>query len=264
MFDIYGCHFQYGDFDSSEYDLVIANMDTSRLNILQAERNVNTVFSKKNGTHYVTNVSFNNEPQSFDAEIFTVCGHPIGESFLHDIEQALFKRNTFTKFEAIDSYGFDDVYLNCILTNPERIENDAGVVGYKFTIVTDSVMSWEEPKTETFTFAENDNNPKTFSIELNTDMPDYTYPIVEFQIGSTGGDISICNNTDSLTRLTGFTSVPALSVFTMDSRINYLPTTYYEMFNHRNFIRLLNGVNNFVLTGDIVSISITYQNRRYL
>lgn len=263
MFDIYGCHFQYGDFDSSDYDLVIANMDTSRLSILQGERSVNTLFSKKNNTYYAKNVSYGDEPVSFDAEIFTFNGDPIGESFLPEIERALFSRSRFTKFHALDSYGFDPVYINCILTNPERIEYNAGVMGYKFTIVTDSVMAWEEPITETFTF-DNNSSTKTFSVILDTDLDDYTYPIVEFTLGSSGGDFTVQNNTDDNTRITGFTLVPPSSKFRMDSSINYLPVSYYEMFDHRNFIRLVNGENNFAITGNVVAISITYQNRRFL
>lgn len=263
MFDIYGCHFQYGDFDSSEYDLVIANMDTSRLSILQGERSVNTLFSKKNNTYYVTNVAYGDEPVSFEAEMFTYDGKPIGESFLPEIERKLFSNSRFVKLHALDAYGFDPVYINCIFTNPERIEYTQGVVGYKFTILTDSIMAWEEPTTETFTFA-NNTGTKTFSITLDTDLDDYTYPVVEFQIGSYGGDVTIINNSDSNTRLTGFTLLTPSLPFTMDSRINYLPVSFYEKFNNRNFIRLVNGENNFVVTGNVTSISVTYQNRKFL
>ena len=264
MFDIYGCHFQYGDFDSSDYDLVIANMDTSRLSILQGERSVNTLFSKKNNIYYANSVTYGDEPVSFEAEIFTYDGRPIGESYLKEIERALFSRSQFTKFHALESYGFDPVYINCILTDAERIEYDAGVMGYKFNVIADSVMAWEEPITESFTF-EDDDDEKIISITLDTDIDDYTYPVIKFQTGSVGGAITVYNMDDGgVNRITSFTYITPNTKFTMDSSISYIPVEYYELFEERNFIRLINGENRLVVSGNVVSLSITYQNRRFL
>lgn len=264
MFDIYGRHFDYEGFDSSKYDLVIANMDTDRLRILQVERNINAIRSKKNNEFYIADITYAEEPLSFEAEIVTFDGQPIGESLLPEIERALFCRNSYGKLKPLESYETYPIYLYCIFTNAERIENDAGVIGYKFMVNTDSVMAWEEPTTETFTFANTTSGIKTFSVNVDTDLPDYTYPKVTFVMGTSGGNISLYNNTDDSTRITGFTSVPASSSFLMDSSINYLPVLYYTMFSNRNFIRLLNGKNNFAFTGNVVSITVTYQNRRLL
>lgn len=267
MFDICGHHFIYDDFDSSEYGLIFANMDTSRLNILQSEQKVNTVYSKKNNMHYMINTQYNiADPTSVDAEIFTFDGSPIGESYLHNVEKSLFCSQSFKKLYAFESYDEDieEPYVKCIFINPERIETLSGVVGYKFTMVLDSVMMYDPEITETFTFTSGQAGTKTFSVTLDTDINDYTYPNIRIQVGSLGGDIAIYNVTDDSERLTEFSSLPPSSLIVMDSAINYIPKIYYDNFSGRNFIRLLDGENTFLFTGDVTSITITYQNRKYL
>lgn len=148
MFDLYGCYFMYGDFNSEEYDLVFGNMDTSRLVALESPKNINTVKSRKHNVYYVNRVSYVEEPISFEAEIFTKDTTPIMVDDLPIIERALFNRHSYTKLYQVMSYERDPVYINCILTNPERIENMSGVVGYKFIVNTDSVMAWEETNTQ--------------------------------------------------------------------------------------------------------------------
>lgn len=148
MFDLYGCYFMYGDFNSEEYDLVFGNMDTSRLVALESPKNINTVKSRKHNVYYVNRVSYDEEPISFEAEIFTKDTTPIMVDDLPIIERALFNRHSYTKLYQVMSYERDPVYINCILTNPERIESMSGVVGYKFTVNTDSVMAWEETNTQ--------------------------------------------------------------------------------------------------------------------
>ena len=138
----------YGDFNSEEYDLVFGNMDTSRLVALESPKNINTVKSRKHNVYYVNRVSYVEEPISFEAEIFTNDTMPIMVDDLPIIERALFNRHSYTKLYQIMPYERDPVYINCILTNPERIENMSGVVGYKFTVNTDSVMAWEETNTQ--------------------------------------------------------------------------------------------------------------------
>ena len=147
MFDLYGCYFMYGDFNSEDYDLVFGNMDTSRLMALEASKNINTVRSRKHNVHYVNRVSYVDEPISFEAEIFTRDTTPIMLEDLPVIEHALFNRQSYTKLYQIMSHERDPVYINCILTNPEKIENLSGIVGYKFVVNMDSVMAWEEAST---------------------------------------------------------------------------------------------------------------------
>lgn len=265
MFDLRGCHFNYAGFDSSLYDLVFAHMDTEKTPIIKGTQAVNSIQSKKNHKHYLTSVSYEDEQVIYDAEIFTYDAQPIGESFLTEVERALFGKNTFGKLYPIDSYYIEPkYYINCIFLNPERIETEAGVVGYKFSLVTDSVMAWETEQTQTFTFANTTSGTKTFTVNVDTDIDDYTYPTVKFTMGSTGGNVSLYNNSDDSTRLTSFEGVSALQTFTMDSSINHLSNNMYQRFSDRNFIRLLNGENNFAFTGNVTSIEVTFNNRVYI
>lgn len=261
MFDLYGCYFMYGDFNSEDYDLVFGNMDTSRLMALEASKNINTVRSRKHNVHYVNRVSYVDEPISFEAEIFTKDATPIMPEDMATIERALFGRHSYTKLYQIFPHEDNRTYINCILTNPEKIESTAGVVGYKFVVNTDSVMAWEEQNTQEVVF---DGNDTQFTIIVKSDLNDYIYPEVEFEVGTSGGDITLYNDTDDATRFTSFSSVPASTSFTMKGAINHLTDGMYDYFTDRNFIRLVNGENNFYFTGDLDSVTFKFNNRKYM
>jgi len=179
MFDLYGCYFMYGDFNSEDYDLVFGNMDTSRLMALEASKNINTVRSRKHNVHYVNRVSYVDEPISFEAEIFTRDTTPIMLEDLPVIEHALFNRQSYTKLYQIMSHERDPVYINCILTNPEKIENLSGIVGYKFVVNMDSVMAWEEASTQ-------ETSVESSTTTLTGDMVSFTedkeYPMKQMSI----------------------------------------------------------------------------------
>ena len=257
MFDIYGCHFMYGDFDSSKYNLIFANMETNRLTTLQHEQSASTVRSRRNNMHMLTKIAYNDEQMSFEAEILEANGNTIGESYLREIEHALFYRHSYGKLYPLEGYyeGLQPVYINCVFINPSRIENEAGTVGYSFTVLMDSVMAWEEPTVITNSLAptQTSSGTYTFTIDVDSDMNDYIYP-----------KVIIKNITDSNTRSTIFEDVASNAQITMDGSINHITQNYFLNFTGRNFIRLLNGANNFSVTGNIRSISFEFNNRKYL
>lgn len=232
MFDIYGCYFMYGDFNSEEFDLVFGNMDTSRIMALEASKNINNVRSRKHNVYYANRVSYTDEPISFEAEIFTKDITPIMVDDLPIIERALFNRNSYTKLYQIMLHERDSVYINCILTNPEKIENMSGVVGYKFVVNMDSVMAWEETNTQESTveststtltgdivsFTEDKEyklKQLTIDIDHTQDLHGYTSPWVggtgknllplidgTYSLGSTGASCVISNGEINVTGTT--------------------------------------------------------------
>ena len=262
MFELYGCYFYYAGFDSEAYDLVFANVETSRIVSLEAARNVNTIRSKRNHTHLITSITYEDAPISFEAEIVTSDGSPLPDEIVPYVERELFSRTEYGELFNISEYGKSQVYINCVLTNPEKIESEAGIIGFKCVVTTDSSMAWEETTTVTPTMS--GSSSKTFSVDVDTDMPGYTYPKVTFTIGSSGGDVTLYNNTDDATRFTSFTGLAPNSTFVMDSRINYISGNQYARFSDRNFIRLKDGTNNFFLTGDVTSITFEFNNRKYI
>ena len=266
MFDIYGCHFTYGDFDSSKYDLIFANINTSRNLKLQSDQNINTIRLSKNNKHLLTSYLYEDAPMTFDAEIVTLNENPIGESYLNEVERALFRHHSYLKLYPFEGYYDSDkeVYVNCLMSNPVRIETEAGVVGYQFKLTTDSAMAWEDTTVYEFSFSDSTAGTKTFVVEVDSDMDDYIYPVVEFQMGSSGGNVTLFNNTDDSTRFTSFTSVPAYTTFTMKGDISHITNGVYQYFSDRNFIRLLNGTNSFFFTGNVTSVTVSFNNRKYL
>lgn len=260
MFDFYGCYFEYDGFNSMDYDLIFANVDTSRIISLESEREVNVVKSRKNYTDYMTQVPYNDSIIQFDAEILKSDGTVIAETDVPLIEKILFSRSKFGRLKQFEFNEKRPVYINCIFVNPERIEVVGGVVGFKFTVITDSIMAWEEEHTQVVT----DLSINTFIVKVVSDMPDYIYPIVTITTGSEGGNLTIYNNTDSATRFTSFSNLPAATTFTMNGELKHIPKEMYEYFSDRNFIRLLDGDNSFFVNGDVARISFTFSNRRYI
>lgn len=265
MMDFYGCYFKYGTFDSSTYKLAITNIETSRITILQASQNINTVHTRRNNMHLLTRVTYDEAPISFEMEITTIDGSIIEDADVPVIESALFNKKTFTKLYTFsvcdDEYVEPTLFLNCLFTEGEMIEVDGGIVGYKVIITMDSVMAWEDAQTQSFTLSGSTN---TCSVNVDSDINDYIYPVVSITTGGSGGNISIYNNSDDATRFTSFTGVPANTTFFMDSTTNHLSNLTYSYFNDRNYIRLLNGENNFYITGNVISISFTFNNRKFL
>lgn len=268
MFDIYGCHFMYENFDSSRYNLIFANTETERLTSLQHAQAASTVLSRHNNIHMLTKIAYDDEQMSFDAEILSADGRPIGVSYLREIEHALFNRRTYGKLYPLEGYydGLQPVYINCVFINPSRIENEAGVVGYSFTVLMDSTMAWEEAtvQTKSISTSQTVSGTHTFTVNVDSDMNDYIYPKVIIKLGSTGGDITIKNVTDSNTRATVFSDLESQATITMDGSNNYITPAYFLNLTGRNFIRLLNGTNGFSVTGNVTSMLFEFNNRRFL
>ena len=275
MADIYGSHFEYASKSSRDYGLIVANIDTQRILNTSGETESITIFNKNVNKKYLIDVDKSKSPISFDVEIIKEDLSPIDYSERRKIEKWLFNQNSFQKFYidiADDTNGetYEIInwktkksYLNCRFINPEKIESDSGVIGYKVTLEADSDMLWQDSIIKKFELNHlNEESTSVITLEIDTDINDYTYPIVTITLGDIGGDIIISNNTDDSARLTKFVDLSPLTTVIMKGEINYVNDDYYEKFCNRNFIRLLDGVNNITLIGNIKEITFEYQNRR--
>ncbi|MBP5463032.1 MAG: hypothetical protein J6Y20_13060 [Lachnospiraceae bacterium] len=102
------------------------------------------------------------------------------------------------------------------------------------------------------------------TINVDTDINDFTYPKVTFTMGSRGGDVIISNNSDDSTRLTKFVGLSPNTTIIMKGDINYISGQNYIKFTGRNFPRLVDGENIFTVSGDVSSITFEFNNRRAL
>lgn len=156
-----------------------------------------------------------------------------------------------------------DIYLECRFISPTVLEYNGGIIGYRATLEASSGYWIQEQVTETFAVDNSTEGSIThINIAIDTDIDDYTYPEITVVIGNTGGDVSITNYTDSTTRHTSFVDVAAGATIVIDSSYNYISGQYYLKFSNQNFPRLLNGNNDLVISGDVQSVTVRYNNRR--
>lgn len=269
-----GCHFEFGNFISRNYNLIFVHFNTPSYNALAGEIQSETIVNKRDNTRHLVSTDYEDSPISFDAEIATDCVRAIPYKERRIIEKQIFNKPEYRKLyiderddflddtiEYVDGYA-KRLYLNCRFMNPERIEDGNGlVVGYKFTVECDSGFLTQDAITKKY---ELENNISHIKVDVDTDTNDYIYPDVVIHMGTTGGDVSIINNTDDSSRITKFEGIGTLATVTMKGSLNYISGQYYEKFVKQNFIRLLDGSNDITIMGDVKSVEITWQNRRFL
>lgn len=277
MADFYGSHFEYAGKDSHLYDLVIASVETNRLLLLEGKKDSTTLFNKKAKQRYLVNDNYSDAMLSFEIEFITDDERVLNPSERRAIEKWLFNRANYCKlyfdateditgetFEVVDNVRKRN-YLNCRFTNPEKLEYNGGIVGYKATLEADSNMLWQDEIEKTFSVDNaSEDSSSIITITVDSDICDYIYPTVSVTMGTVGGDIIISNNTDDSTRLTKFVGLSPNVTVIMKGELNYVNDQYYEKFEKQNFIRLLDGENKLTLMGNISTVKIKFQNRRFM
>lgn len=272
--ELYGMHFNYAGTSSRTYagGFYIGNIDEPRLTSVSGSANIVTLFNRRVKARHYIDTDWDDSPLEFSMEIIADDEQPLTLENQRLAKKWLFHRDGFKKLfidmdDDCDHESYETVddtvvrtYLNCIFINPEKIETDSGIIGYKVDVICDSPAGWQETITKTITVP----SSKIFSITIDSDMHEYVYPKVTIEMGSSGGTLSIVNNTDSSSRLTTFANLGVNATFVMDGRTNLITGNNYAKFVNKHFIRLLDGQNNFSVTGDLKYITFEWQNRRYL
>lgn len=268
-----GFHFQFGDYNSREHNLIFAHSDTQSYDSIMGTTTSTTMFNRRDKVKYLITDNFENSPLSFEAEIITDDARPLTKQSRRVVEKTLFNKPNYMKlyvdidddfmgdtFEYVDGY-LKRLFFKCRFVNPVKIEDGNGLpVGYKFTIECDSCMAWQDAIEQEFVAVSGD----VIKVQTDTDIGDYTYPDVIIQTGNEGGDITVVNVTDDTSRLTKFNGLPPNTTVTMKGNINYISGQHYEQFENQNFIRLLDGENQFTINGDISNIRFKWNNRRFI
>ena len=268
-----GFHFQFGDYNSREHNLIFAHSDTQSYDSIMGATTSTTIFNKRDKRRYLITDNFENSPLNFEAEIITDDARPLTQQSRRAVEKALFNKPNYMKLyvdmnddfmgdtvEYVDGY-LKRLFFRCRFVNPVKIEDGNGLpIGYKFTIECDSCMAWQDEIEQEF----DTTNGDVVGVHVDTDIGDYTYPDVVIQMGDEGGDITIVNTTDDSSRFTKFNSLPPNETITMKGSINYISGQYYERFENQNFLRLVDGENLFIIIGDISNIKFKWNNRRFI
>lgn len=275
MADLSGVHFEYAGVSSRLYGLITANVETTRVTKVAGEIGDITIYNKKNRKRYLIDDDQSNSPLSFELDIVTDDERPLEYNERRQIEKWLFNRGRYKKFyidveddcfgettELVDGVQ-KRLYMNCRFVNPERLEYNGGIVGYKVTMETDSCMWWQESVKKTFAInTATTSSTEIFTVSVDSDLDDYIYPKIKITAGGTGGDITLRNTTDDDERLFKFEGLSAGTIVTIDSEINYVSDEYYKRLTDRNFPRLVDGDNKMSIEGCVATVEVEFQNRR--
>ena len=272
--DLYGKHFTYAGISSREYDLVITSMTSSVFSRVRGEERSEKFYGRKAWRDYSLGTIWDGSPVSFSVEVARQTALSAEE--IRQIEKWLFNRTSYAKLymDAEDDYDNETsetidgqvkrLYLNCKMTNPSKLRYDSGIVGFSFTMECDSGFAHQDAITKIFDIAGDQDFSGLLALDIDSDMPGYLYPKVTITTGSSGGDITIINMTDSSTRQTRILSVPASTSVILNGEINYVSSGYYTSFPGQNFLRLLDGENSISVTGDVATLKFEWSNVRNL
>ena len=277
MADIYGSHFEYAGISSRRYGLIIANVETRRFSQVSGSIEGKTVFNRSSKRRYLIDDDYSDFPVSYEIDIVTDNERGIELYERREIEKWLFNKHDYRKLYldiADDCFGETyeiigglqkQLYMNCRFINPERLEYNGGIIGYRVTLEVDSGLWWQDATEQMFDIDnEAASSTSNFVVDVDTDLDDYTYPKVTITMGDLGGDVIITNVTDDNTRITKFVGLSANTTVILNGEINYVSGQNYLKFDSRNFPRLLDGKNNFTVLGNVASISFEFNNRRML
>ena len=277
--ELYGMHFSYAGTSSRTYagGFYIGSVDEPRLKSVSGLADVVSIFNRRTQSRYYVGKEWDDSPLEFSMEILTENGEPLTNANRRLAEKWLFHRDGFQKlyidmdddcdgemYEYIDG-NLIRTYLNCIFVNPEKIESDAGIIGFKVDVICDAPNAWQDTISKTFTLSHTSNTDNTtVTLTIDSDLREYVYPKVTITMNSSGGTARIVNSSDTASRITQFANLGVDAIVIMDGKTNYIAEDNYSKFTVRNFVRLLDGNNNIKVTGNVSTIKFEWQNRRYL
>ena len=314
MAELYGTHFEFNGKSSREYGLIFANVDTSRFTRLAGESKSSFIYNQKSNRRYIMGTDYSEAQLSIELEIVQEDGLPFPLAVRREIERWLFSPTRFGKlyfdmaddcdgamYEVIEGET-KRLYLNCHFIDPERLEYNGGVVGYKATLEADSNMLWQDSIFLTFTKPPNHIDPaagtassdedegynsgegqassdphwwQTPIITVDSDYDGFIYPTVK--LVSAGATARLCNvdEPERETRLQGITVGDTYVLYGEINRITRIPSGAsdeepvsgdIDPFTNRarRFLRLSPGDNILACYYTISMISVEFSNRRFL
>lgn len=264
-----GQRFIYDDVYSSKYNLAILEIETESLKSAEGEVEYFSSFFPATKQRYLTGLSREQAPLEFEVEIVSESGFCIEVE--REIKRWLFNSPTFKKLyiDPEDDREAEFIngevkrqYLECIFTNPHKLEYAEGTVGWRCTCLCSSSMAIQEDVTITYTDFTED-----ITINVDTDIDDYVYPYLVIEVDNSTNDISIINKTDNNRAMTIQNPTATLVLYTdcaMGSIITSANVSYYDHIANQRFLRLLPGDNILSVSDNVSSIKFTWQNSRWM
>lgn len=269
--DIYllGNRFVYDGINSSRYNLLILRIDTEGLTSAEGTVEYSSSFFPAQNKRYITGVSRENAPLEFEVEIIGEEGY----CSLHEraIKKWLFNSPSFKKLyiDPEDDKEAEYVsstikrqYLECVFSNPQKIEYAEGTVGWRCTCMCSSTMAIQE-KIEVAV----NSFGSDIILDVDTDIQDYVYPYLVITCGNAKSNITITNKSDN-NRAMQIKDATAKAVLYADCAVGTITNDsgaeYYNKLVDQKFLRLLPGENTLSVTGTVSSIKISWNNARWM
>ena len=186
---------------------------------------------------------------------------PLDRYDIEHIQRWLFGHKQYKKLQIVQE-DYHDIHFNCILNKPKEVVLNNEVYGFEFTVECNSAFGWQFPKTRNYPIA----SPQTIFFTNESSVNDYMYPTIEFMCTKQGGNgsVSIINQKDN-NREFKITKLYYGETIIADSRLGIIKSSLDRRilgdFN-KQFLRLVPCDNKLIVTGDITSLKITWQNMR--
>jgi phage-related protein len=176
------------------------------------------------------------------------------------IERKLFGQMNYKKLQ-IMAPDYDQYYWNCFLTSPKIKRVGGMIVGYDCTVTCDAPWAWSFPRTTQKVYTPPIANI-AYLFNNQSGNNDYMYPTITVAVSNIGGNFSIKNSSDS-NRIFTFTGLSSGETIEIDNSHQIIKSSSGQNrlpnFN-KKWMRFVPGRNDLVLSGNISTFAITYQN----
>ena len=290
-----GNEFIYDGVNSTKYDLRFMEIDTEHFNKLAGTLTHQNTFLQNAKRRVINGVVYADSALEFEAEI--ISEKPISIRDKREIENWLFYQTSYKKLyvnpatydegEVVD-YPYMRVapgdenfsrfrvypYVGCVFTDPVEIEYSSGTHGWKCKVVCDAPFASLDAVKISVSSAYMQHygtGLNSFEFDVDTDIKDYTYPLIKFTIpDGAEGRIEWVNKSDDENRRFIVEGLESPISLYCNSEINRLAdstfansTSYYSYITSREFPRLVPGTNTIIVSDNISNVEIQWQNRRW-
>lgn len=257
--------FVYNGHPSYLYGLRFMWLDNKPSDSMAAEKKYSYFRNNATNTFSVLNTEYK-EPLSFKVDI--ISDRVLSEYEISRVYDIFFNLPYFREMRVIDDSGITKIF-KCLFTNPERYEyglgSEAGLVGFKATLVLESPFISEGNKTVVLPTVDPDTQEESWGVANESDTHDYVYPDVSIVLPATseGDEITfkIENTKDRITsskdgivgnRIVTITKKESTGEETIEFKpkkgtITAGGSSVIDRTN-KKFIRLVPGYNTFVIS----------------
>lgn len=266
IIDIFGSDAIIGDFQLSNYGLILASFENQNSQDEELGMNHNTIeeYIGHNPKPIYLGSSFNSKlcPTAILVKDPCINQYQNEKYFTeHECREVLRQLTGFRGYKQMQifSYEFDELlYFNIRVTNVKYQKVGGHVAGIILEMECDSQFAWSSDFNYTF-----NASPSSNLIFFNTSdsLYDYLLPKVIIKVQSNISNLSITNITDNNWTST-FKSLSTNEIITMDSQYSTLSSSKPDKFIsndfNMHFIRLVPGKNEFKVNHNI-QITFTYK-----